>query len=318
MNIYLIVSETIYHTEEVLKKLKNGITNIVNFNMDENTMDEVLAEASYFSMFDDKKCIVVKKANFFGSSKNADTKKNKEACDKLLKYMENENKNTRIIFILNGKPDSKKKIYNIIKDNNNLYTFPSMTKTQMKNELATICNKNGYKIEDKSIWHIINNSLGNFDLAYNELKKIMLYYNKPTNIKYEDVYVLTSKTIEENNFKLVDSIIDRDFDKALSYLDELKILKVEPNTIIALLYREFKLMLSTIIYEENKYSYSSILSNLKLQEWQFDKVKNNLRKYNKDEIIKEIDLLGTIDYKLKSGLINKDTILISYIFNLCL
>lgn len=317
MNTYLIVSETIYNIEEKLKELKNGIDNIITFNMDENTIDEILEEASYFSMFDDKKCVVVKNAKIFGSSKISDTNKAKEDINKLLKYLDEENKNTKLIFIYNGKADSKKKIYNLLKNNGNVFSFPSMTKTDMKNELNKIVTSNGYKIDDTSLWYIINNTLGNFDLAINEIKKIMIYYSNPTTIKYEDVVGITSKTLEDNNFKLIDSIISRNLDDALKYLNEAKILKVEPNVILSLLYREFRLMLSVLLYEKNKYSHDEVLSNLRLQEWQYNKVKNNLRIYNEREIKEEIVKLSDIDYKLKSGLINRDTVLISYIIDLC-
>ncbi|MBQ7031042.1 MAG: DNA polymerase III subunit delta [Bacilli bacterium] len=317
MNTYLIVSETIYNIEEKLKELKNGIDNIITFNMDENTIDEILEEASYFSMFDDKKCVVVKNAKIFGSSKSSDTNKAKEDINKLLKYLDEENKNTKLIFIYNGKADSKKKIYNLLKNNGNVFSFPSMTKTDMKNELNKIVTSNGYKIDDTSLWYIINNTLGNFDLAINEIKKIMIYYSNPTTIKYEDVVGLTSKTLEDNNFKLIDSIISRNLEDSLKLLNEAKILKVEPNVILSLLYREFRLMLSVLLYEKNKYSHDEVLSNLRLQEWQYSKVKNNLRIYNEREIKEEIVKLSDIDYKLKSGLVNRDTVLISYIMDLC-
>ncbi|MBE6156712.1 MAG: DNA polymerase III subunit delta [Firmicutes bacterium] len=317
MNTYLIVSETIYNSEEKLKELKNGIDNIITFNMDENTMDEILQEANYFSMFDDLKCVIVKNAKIFGSSKSSDSNKSKEDANKLLKYLENENKNTKLIFIHNGKVDSKKNIYNIIKDNGNLFLYNSMTKTDMKNELYRIVTKNGYKVDDQSLWYVINNSLGNFDLAINEINKIMIYYSNPTTIKYEDVVALTSKTLDDNNFKLVDFIINRDLENSLKTLNEAKILKVEPNTILSLIYREFRLMLSVLLYESIKYDRSDILKNLKLADWQYNKVKNNLRNYNLREIKEEIVKLSKIDYNLKSGLINKDVVLISYIIDLC-
>lgn len=317
MNTYLIVSETNYHIEKKLNELKNGINNIIVFNMDINTIDEVLEEASYFSMFDDLKCIIVKNTKIFSASKNGDTNKIKDDINKLLKYLENENKNTKLIFICNGKVDSKKKIYNLIKDSGNVYSFPNLTKTDMKNELSKIITKNGYKIDDSSLWYIINNSLGNFDLAINEVNKIMTYYSNPQTIKYEDVVGLTAKTLEDNNFKFVDAIISRDLENSIKYLNEAKILKVEPNIILSLLYREFKLMLSITLYEKNKYSHDEVLKNLRLADWQYNKIKNNLRIYNIREIKEEIIKISELDYQIKSGLINKDVVLITYIMELC-
>lgn len=317
MNTYLIVSETIYNIEEKLKELKNGIDNIITFNMNENTMDEVLQEASYFSMFDDKKCIVVRNAKLFGSSKNSDSNKSKEDANKLLKYLENENSNSKLIFIYNGKIDTKKKVYNIINDNNNAFVYKKLTKTEMKNELNRIVLNKNYKIDDVSLWYIINNTLGNFDLAINELNKIMIYYSEPTKIKYEDVVALTAKSIEDNNFKFVEAIINRDLDNSLKLLNESKILKIEPNVILSLIYREFKLMLNIMLYEKNKYIKNDILKEMGIAEWQYNKIKNNLNLYNEREIKEEIVKLSILDYKYKSGLINKDVLLVNYIIDLC-
>ncbi len=317
MNTYLIVSETIYFMEEKLKELKSGIANVVTFNLQENTIDEVLEEASYFSMFNDDKCVIVKNAKFVGTSTKENSNKAKEQAEKVLKYLEKENPHTRLIFLYNGKVDNKKKFVNIMKENNHLFIYPSLTKTDIKNELNKIAGEAKYKIDDKSLWHIINKSNGNFDLAINELKKIMLYYNNPCQIMYDDVIHLTAKTVDENNFKLVDSIIGRDLPNALIYLNEAKVLKVEPSVILSLLYREFRLMLSSLILEKKKTNYNSILQELRLADWQYQKVKNNLRLYNEKEIKEEIVKLSDLDYKYKSGLINRDVILISYIMDLC-
>ena len=317
MNTYLIVSETNYFINIKIKEITKDISNVINFNMDDNSIDEILNEASYFSMFEDKKCLIVKNAKFFSSSRNSDSNKAKEDSSKLLNYLANENKNTIIIFILNDKVDTKKKIYSVLKNNNNVFTFNNMTKTEMKNELKRIIVNNKYDIDDKSLWYIINNSLNNFDLAVNEINKIFIYYSKPCFIEYDDVLKITCKTIIDNNFKLIDSIIVKDLNNSLKYLDDLKILKVEPTIIIALLYREFRLMLSIILYEKSNISKDVILNNLHLALWQYDKIKNEIRLYTEDEIKKEIICLSDIDYGLKSGEMSKETVLLNYILKIC-
>ncbi len=317
MKTYLIVSETNYFIKEKLKELSKGIDNIITFNLEENKLEEVLEEASYFSMFSEEKIIIVKNASFFGTTKKGETNKNKEDIEKLEKYLENPNPTVKLVFIYNGVADTKKKIYNYFQNNKTLFTQNKMTKTEMKNELLKVVNSHGYKIEDKSLWYIINNSLNNLDIAINEINKIMLYYNKKSLISYQDVLNMTSKTSEENNFKLVDSIVTRDLENALRLLEESKIYKVEPSNIISLLYREFKLMLATLLYEEKKCSNNEIASNLKLAPWQLDKVHNNLRLYKKWEIEDEIKYLSQMDYFYKSGLINRDVVLINYIFHIC-
>ena len=275
MNTFLLVSETNYFIENKLEELKDGIDNIVTFNMDINTINEVLEEASYASMFNDNKCIIVKNTKNFSASKSGDTNKSKDDNQKILNYLANENPHTRLIFISKNGIDNKKKIVNIFKENNNLFIYPNIKKTEIKNELKKIAESKKFQVDDQSLWHIVNSSLGDLDLAVNELNKIMNYYEKPTKILYQDVYNLTAKTLKDNNFKLVDAIISRDLDSTFIALEEAKRLKIEPYSILNLLYRKYKLMLSTILLEENKYLEKDILKELKLADWQFKKVKNN-------------------------------------------
>ena len=316
MNTFLLVSETNYFIENKLEELKDGIDNIVTFNMDINTINEVLEEASYASMFNDNKCIIVKNTKNFSASKSGDTNKSKDDNQKILNYLANENPHTRLIFISKNGIDNKKKIVNIFKENNNLFIYPNIKKTEIKNELKKIAESKKFQVDDQSLWHIVNSSLGDLDLAVNELNKIMNYYEKPTKILYQDVYNLTAKTLKDNNFKLVDAIISRDLDSTFIALEEAKRLKIEPYSILNLLYREYKLMLSTILLEENKYLEKDILKELKLADWQFKKVKNNLYNYSKEEIKNIIIKLSDLDYQIKSGLIDKDVVLINFILNL--
>ncbi len=312
MNTYLIVSNVNYYILEKIKEIQSNISNIITFNMLENNLDEILEEASYYSMFGDMKLIIVKNAKLFSTSKESELiKKDRE---KLLKYLENENENTKLVFI-NDKVDTKIKLYKLLSDSNNVFVNNKLTKTDIKNEIIKVVNSNNYTIDDRSVWYIINNSLNNLDLAVNEINKIMLYYDKPCKILYEDVLNITAKSIDDNSFKLVDSIINKDYDLALRYLNELKLFKIDPSIIVALLYREFRLMLLTILYEEDNINRTDIIKKLKLADWQFDKVNNNLNMYSKKEIKNNLVYLNELDYEYKSGKISKDILLIEYILN---
>lgn len=314
MSTYLIISDSLYTIQNKIKSILEGISNVVTFNMEENTIDDILTEVSYFSMFMEKKGIVVKNAKMFGTKI---TENDKKDLEKLEKYLNNENKESILIFTYMGTVDTRKKVFNTLKENNRVFLYKTFTKTELKNEIKDIINKEGYTISDDSLWYIVNNSLGNFDLAINEVNKLFLYYNKPCKILHEDVINLVSHTIEDNNFKLVDSIIKRDLQLSLSYLRESEILKVEPSQIISLLYREFKLMLSLAIYDKNKYSINDFSKEFKLMSWQIDKIRANMRLYNMREMKEEIQNLSELDYKYKSGKIPRDVVLIKYIISLC-
>ena len=92
MNIYLITSDSIKLIDEELKKILKKETNIETFDLNNVELEDILIEAQYVSMFNDKRVIVVKNANIFGSGKIAEKK-----TELLLKYLESPNENTILI-----------------------------------------------------------------------------------------------------------------------------------------------------------------------------------------------------------------------------
>ena len=67
-NVYLISSNSFHLMEEELKKILKD-NPYTSFDLNAVELDDVLEEASYFSLFDDKKYMVVKNAQIFGASK---------------------------------------------------------------------------------------------------------------------------------------------------------------------------------------------------------------------------------------------------------
>ena len=65
MNIYLITSDSIRLIDEELKKILKKEKNIETFDLNSVELEDILIEAQYVSMFNDKRAIVVKNANIW-------------------------------------------------------------------------------------------------------------------------------------------------------------------------------------------------------------------------------------------------------------
>ena len=103
MKIYLITGESYLLINEKINEIVKDSKNVSVFDLGCNTLDDVIIEAGYYSMFDEEKFIIVKNANFFNSAKL------KESDEKsLLKLLENPNNKTTIIFVCMEKVDSQK------------------------------------------------------------------------------------------------------------------------------------------------------------------------------------------------------------------
>ncbi len=298
--IYLVASESNQLINEELKIIIDGSINTLYIDYHNSSIDDILAEASYYSMFNEKKIIIVKNADIFASDKISE-----DITNKLLSYFADPNELTTLIFTTNGKIDTRKKITKYISDNYNFVQIPALKPRDLANKVKGLFNKSGYKIDDDAIYYIINNNANNYDLVYNEIEKIMLYYKKPCKVLYDDVTNIVARSLDTNNFKFVDAVVSKDVGEAFKIANDLKLMKVEPLSLIGLLAREYRLMLFTKILKEEHYSIYDICNELSLKDWQLDKISRNSMKYKLDSLKMRLIDLSKLDLNIKSGKIDK-------------
>ncbi len=315
-NIYLISSNSIHLIEDEIKKIVKD-NPYTTFDLNNVLIDDVLEEASYFSLFDEIKYIVCKNANIFGSSKkNSSEESTSKKDSRLIKYLEDSNPNTVLIFTINGKVDSKKKIVKTIKDRYELIEIPDLKPKEMFNKINELLKKDNYKIDSDTLYYIINNSLNNYDLIINEIDKIKLYYQDKKEIKYDDVINIVSKNLEDNNFKFIEVVMNKNIKEAFKMYDDLMVQKVEPIMLMVMIAKEIRNTLLTKMMSNR--SRSEIMKILGYNyDFQLDKVINYTRMYTVKELEDYLVLISDFDYKIKRGKITNKLALQMLILQIC-
>lgn len=312
MRVYLINGESYILINEKLNEIVGDSKNITTFDLSVNTLEDVIIEAGYFSMFESKKFIIVKNAPYFGSSCKKETE-----IEQLINFLEREYENTTIIFLTSDKIDSRKKITKLIKDKYNLIVIPNLKPYEIENKLRDYFKKSSFNIDSSTIKYIIENSLNNYDIVMSEVSKIMLYYKDSNNINYNDIENIVSKSINTNNFLFVDAIVDNDLEKSLDLLNDLKIMKVEPTMILSLIARDFRIMLNIKNLLANDKREYEIMNELSLQDWQLDKYLKKIFPYKIKELESILLKLSKIDLDIKSGKKDKFIALELFILDIC-
>lgn len=318
-NIYLISANSYRLMEEEIKKIVKNNT-YASFDLNAVLLDDVLEEASYFSLFDEMKYMVVKNAMIFGSSRKKseleeDTVSKKD--EKLLKYLEEPNPQTILIFTINGKIDSKKKICKIIKDRYKFIQLDDLKPKEIYNKMDREFKNDGYKCDYNTCSFIINNCQNNYDLVMNEVSKIKLYYGKGCTIKMDDVANIVSHSIEDSNFKFIDTVMSKNIKESFKIYDDLMIQKIEPIMLMSMLAKEIRntLLVKRMINSHNKKDMMQILG-LKY-DFQVDKLINNSYSFKEKQLEKYLVLLCDLDYKIKRGKISNKLALEMFILNIC-
>lgn len=309
MNMHLILSGSNRITNTKIKELVDLKNETIYFDLNFSTIKDILKEATYVSLFKDKKNIIA------FNTQQLNDKSYPDDLNLLAEYSENENEETTIIFVSSEKCSLKNPVYSILKKTNNIYDFLKV-KTDINKDIQDYCIKNKYSIGTQAINELKKHLNNNYDLIMNELDKLFLFYDSPQEIKPEAITKNCSKVADDNNFKFVDLVVGKKYKSSFEYLDELLVNKVEPLNLFSLLLREFRIMFLFKTCEKYNVSSNDIIKRYNLKEWQIDKAYRNASNYKYEELKKIMLLFSTYDYKFKAGKVLKDNFLNVFLLEL--
>ncbi len=296
--VYLLYGKADFEIDNEVKKITNKVDklNISKYDLTTANIKDVIDDCETYSLFDNSKFVIAENALMFTGQTNKDS-------EIIEKYLNNINPETTLIFIVhNEKIDSRKKITKLIVKTGKILEFNSEINTD---SLVKELLKN-YNI-DYACTKLLLDRVGNNPLIIkNEINKIKLYKGEDKNITKQDILNITSKTIEIDIFKLIDSIVRKDKEKAIEiYHDMLKI-NEEPLKIIIMLANQFRIMYQSKKLMQKGYSEKDIASTLQIHPYRVKLAIQNSREYSSKTLLEFIDNLAKMDLDIKTGKVNKD------------
>lgn len=296
--VYLLYGTKDFEINEEIKKITKNIDkiNISRYDLNNDLMKFIIDDCETFSLFQDKKIVIVDNANIFTGSTSKDS-------DIIEKYLNNINPSTILILIVhNEKIDSRKKITKLVNKNGKILEFNS--RLNIENLVKDLLKD--YNIDYKNIRLLIDR-VGNNPLTLkNEIDKIKLYKDKDKNINKEDILNLTVKTIEIDIFKLIDAIVKGNREEGIELYHEMLKVNEEPIKIVIMLANQFRIMYQSKELLRKGYSEKDIANSLKIHPYRVKLAIQNSKNYDSKTLLKFIDELADIDLGIKTGSINKN------------
>ena len=300
--IYILYGTINYLINKEISKIieDNNIDeiNINKYDLTNTYLTDIINDASSMSLFDDKKIIIVNNSYIFTGT----TKKALEQDSTILEnYLNNINDNTILIFIVNNdKLDERKKITKLIKKIGIVKEFNSIDNISLVKELFS-----DYNISTDNIKYLLERVGDDTTLLATEIDKIKIYKDKDKNITKDDITNLISKSLEVNNFKLIDAIINKNKNEAIMlYQDRIK-LNEEPIAIIIALANQIRIMYQVKELYLNGYTENNIASILKIHPYRVKLANQNSKKYDSDILLNYLKQLANLDISIKTGKIDK-------------
>jgi len=311
------VNYLLYGTERFLidKEIKNIINkykiediNISKYDLEFNTIKEILDDANTVSLFSSNKLIIVENSFIFSR-----TTKKIDNIELIEEYLKQKNEDIIIIFINpNEKLDSVKKIVKLIKEKGVIKEFNAL-----KNINSTVKTMfDDYKLENGNVELLINRVGNNLDLLYQEIEKLKIYKIDDKIINKEDILNLTTEIIDIDIFKFVDDIINKNKKEAIKTYKELLKLNEEPIKIIVLIASKFRLMYQSSVLAKKGYTEDQISEILGVHKYPVHLAIIAGYKYNPKILLKYLNDLADLDIGIKTGEKDKELALELFILGL--
>lgn len=310
--IYLIVGQSSVKNNEKLNEMLGTINEEYDLqihDLEDESLALLLEDLNMIPFLTATKVVVVKNPIFLYKPSSYDSK----LIDAFTKYINNPIPSTTLIIMIESLSEIDSKLKKLLEENSSIINVSLPKETEIKPYITAYLTKKGYKYDETAVDELIFRIKGNFERADVELEKLMTYKYEDKIIRFTDVRLLVSKDLDDNIFDLVSAVIDGNKRKSMEIYDDLMVLNEDESRIISLLINKFNEMYQTKALVEKGYSKNDIANLFNYKPGRVYYMMKSASLVSMDKIKRNINDLIDIDYKIKSGQIDKTIALESYL-----
>ena len=293
---YLFYGKDVGRIQKEIQKVIDdfkGDCDVIQYDLNTNTMNEVFIEIGTLPFFYAHKVIVVKNCDFIGNgSIDFDIKQ----FEKILEQPLLEN-----ILILTSeveKCDTRKKIVKLINQTCRVKSFQNFDDKDKKSYVIEQCKKYGLNLTSNCMSILLSRLPSDTNIIDLQIDKLSCY---PDVINEDVIDALILKPIEENVFQLSESILNGKFNKAYSIYKDMCSLSYDPIYLIAVISSQFRFYGQVKVCLNQIMSEDKIASYLKAHPYRVKLTAQIVRFVSIDKIMKVLDYCLICDTEIKTG-----------------
>lgn len=310
-NVYLIYGNNYSLIKREIDKIKEDTLDVVKYDLSNTKVDELLDDASCISLFSGKKVLIGENALFLTSS-DTTTDHDLTYLEKYLK--DNNHENITIFYVLKEKLDDRKKIVKLFKDRAKVISFEDIDDKNLYKFVLDEFKKEGFKLDIKTANYFVSYVGKNIDIIISEINKMKIYKDDDKLITIDDINSISSKGFNDNVFDLTDAIMKKDFDKIFGVYNDLITIGEDEIKILSLISNQFILVYQCKLLDESNCDQKAIANLLNVHPYRVKlALETDYMTYELKNIIKK---LHDLDFKIKSGNIDKKVGLKNFFINL--
>ncbi len=284
--------------DSLIDELK--IDNIIKYDYDSVSIDDILNEVNYVDLFNEKKLLIVSNFTF---------KKMKDKEEKALSnYINHMNDNVIILKCIDEKLDNKKELIKLVNDKCKVIELKKMDYKTLHEYVTKIFSDNNKRITYNQIKNILSLCENDTDSVLNEVNKLLLYKMDSDTITDEDIENVISKNSEKEMFKLNDAVMAHNIPNMLESTKTLVSSGVDEVVIIDYLSKQFRTLYQIKVMSKDT-GIQTITSRLSLNPFVTKKMLDVVGKFSEEKLLNIIYKLSDADISIKVEGLDKSKVL---------
>ena len=292
---YLVYGEEAYlrnqNRDKLVKALAGDVTsmNFSRYEGDSVNPGEIIDMAETMPFLSDKRVILIENSGLF-----------KSGCPELADYLKSPSETTFFIFA-EKEVDKRKDIYKTVSKTGFEICCEEQDERTLASWIASKVKSEGKTISPRALSVMIDRVGTDMSNISTELEKLICYCLDRNEITEEDIEAVCANWLTNRIFAMTDAIVEKNQKRAIDLYYDLLALKEPPAKILALITRQFNLMLQVKEMNENHKDNGSIASAVKLAPFLVNKYIGWARGYTRQELQDALELCAANDEAVKTG-----------------
>ncbi|WLD92144.1 DNA polymerase III subunit delta [Alkalihalobacillus sp. AL-G] len=274
------------------------------YDMEETPIETALEDAETLPFMGEYRVVIIQNPYFLTGSK-AKVKVEHDLA-RLEAYLNNPS--SQSIVIVDApyeKLDERKKIVKLLKKQAELVHTDKMNEKALKDWIQHTAQQENVTITDEAAERLIQLQGDDLGLLINEVKKMALYVGDAGQIEPSTVDELISRSLENNVFTLVEHVVNRRIDQAFRIVYDLLKQNEEPIKLMALLARQFRIILQVKQLREQGFTEKKMASTLSLHPYAVKIASRQGNSFSDNELKTILIQAADADFKMKTGQMDK-------------
>lgn len=287
--VYLILGDQEYLSQQIKEAFIRLIPdsersmNIGNYDMEDTTISTAVEDAISVPFFGERRLVIVNRP-FFLTGMRVKSKL-EQNTDDFLDYLQHPEESTvMVIFAPYDKLDSRKKVTKALKKVATTIEIGNLRESEIKKLVTDKISDQGFSINSDALDRMVELTGGKLTSMMSDLPKLILYNNETKIIDVESVNGLVSRSMEQNVFDLVNSVLRKDPKQSMDIYHQLLLENDEPIRINAVLIQQFRLLLQVMILQKHGYAQGNLASTLKVHPYRIKLAMQTVKHFSYNQL----------------------------------